>query len=308
MPEEWDTGLKLLIGEKPQDFISWLVPGAKYRKVVSPHLPGRKIDADSLFEIILNGKAMLFHIEFQSYRDLSIVKRLWEYNVRATLKYKLPVLSFVFYLKREKKPAESPYIWELPNGEVIHRFQFAVVKLWEERAEALKQTGLVGLLPLIPLTQDGSRLEVVDEVITRLEANGDESTSELLALTYLLSTLVFKAKNEREWLDRRFAMLDDLIRSSWGYKKIKREGLEEGRQEGLQQGLQEGLQKALEDHRLTLLEVVRGRFPALEPVAKKTAKAINEPAILRHMIVQLSMAESEEMAKQALLLQEKSKN
>ena len=126
MPEEWDTGLKLLIGEKPQDFISWLVPGAKYRKVVSPHLPGRKIDADSLFEIILNGKAMLFHIEFQSYRDLSIVKRLWEYNVRATLKYKLPVLSFVFYLKREKKPAESPYIWELPNGEVIHRFQFAV--------------------------------------------------------------------------------------------------------------------------------------------------------------------------------------
>jgi len=99
-------------------------------------------------------------------------------------------------------------------------------------------------------------------------------------------------------------MLDDLIRSSWGYKKIKREGLEEGRQEGLQQGLQ----KALEDLRLTLLEVVRGRFPALEPVAKKTAKAINEPAILRHMVVQLSMAESEEMAKQALLLQEKSKD
>jgi len=300
MPEEWDTGLKLLIGEKPQDFISWLVPGAKYSRVVSPHLPGRKIDADSLFEITLNGKAMLFHIEFQSYRDLSIVKRLWEYNVRATLKYKLPVLSFVFYLKREKKPAESPYIWELPNGEVIHRFQFAVVKLWEEHAETLKQTGLVGLLPLIPLTQDGSQLEVVDEVITRLEANGDESISELLALTYLLSTLVFKAKNEREWLDRRFAMLDDIIRSSWGYKKIKREGLEEG--------LQKGLQKALEDLRLTLLEVVRGRFPALEPVAKKTAKAINEPTILRHMIVQLSMAESEEMAKQALLLQEKSKN
>jgi hypothetical protein len=235
---------------------------------------------------------MLFHIEFQSYRDRSIMERLWEYNVRATLKYKLPVLSFVFYLKKERKSAESPYTWELPNGEVIHRFQFAVVRLWEERAETLKQTGLVGLLPLVPLTQDGSQLEVVDEVITRLEAKGGESTSELLALTYLLSTLVFKAKNEREWLDRRFAMLDDVIRSSWGYKKIKREGLEEG----------------LQEQRLTLLEVVRGRFPALEPVAKKTAKAINEPAILRHIIVQLSMAQSEEMAKQALLIQGKSKN
>ena len=251
---------------------------------------------------------MLFHIEFQSYRDRSIVTRLWEYNVRATLKYKLPVLSFVFYLKRERKPAESPYIWELPNGEVIHRFQFAIVKLWEERAETLKQTGLVGLLPLVLLTQDGSQLEVVDEVITRLEAKSGESTSELLALTYLLSTLVFTSKNEREWLDRRFAMLDDIIRSSWGYKKIKREGLEEGRQEGLQEGLQKGLQKALEEQRLALLEIVRGRFSMLEPLAKKTAEAINEPAILRHIIVQLSMAQSEEMAKQALLIQGKSKN
>lgn len=103
-------------------------------------------------------------------------------------------------------------------------------------------------------------------------------------------------------------MLDDIIRSSWGYKKIKREGLEEGRQEGLQEGLQKGLQKALEEQRLALLEIVRGRFSMLEPLAKKTAEAINEPAILRHIIVQLSMAQSEEMAKQALLIQGKSKN
>ena len=52
MSREWDTSLKLLFGQKPQDFISWLVPGAKFRRIVSPHLPGRKIDADCLFEII----------------------------------------------------------------------------------------------------------------------------------------------------------------------------------------------------------------------------------------------------------------
>src|SRR5437588_8155018 len=140
MSREWDTSLKLLFGEKPQDFIRWLVPGATFRRVVSPHLPGRKIDADSLFEITLNGKLMLFHIEFQSYRDHRIVKRLWEYNVRATLKYDLPVLSFVFYLKREKKPAESPYIWELANADVIKRSQVAVVNLREAHAETLNQT------------------------------------------------------------------------------------------------------------------------------------------------------------------------
>ena len=297
MSREWDTSLKLLIGEKPQDFISWLVPGANFRRVVSPHLPGRKIDADCLFEIILNGERLLFHIEFQSYRDRNMVERLWEYNVRSTLKYKLPVLSFVFYLKKERKPATSPYTWELRDGKVIHRFHFTVVKLWEVRAEILKQTGLVGLLPLLPLTQDGKKLELVDEVIATLEANSDESTSELLALTYILASFVFTSENERQKLIRRFTMLRDVIRGSWAYQEIKMEGMEEG--------LEKGLEKGLQELRQTLLEIVRGHYPALEPLAKKTAKAVSEPATLRHLIVQVSMVQSEEAAEKVLLTSEK---
>jgi len=297
MSREWDTSLKLLIGEKPQDFISWLVPGANFRRVVSPHLPGRKIDADCLFEIILSGERLLFHIEFQSYRDRNMVERLWEYNVRSTLKYKLPVLSFVFYLKKERKPATSPYTWELKDGKVIHRFHFTVVKLWEVRAEILKQTGLVGLLPLLPLTQDGKKLELVDEVIATLEANNDESTSELLALTYILASFVFTSENERQKLIRRFTMLRDVIRSSWAYQEIKMEGMEEG--------LEKGLEKGLQELRQTLLEIVLGLYPALEPLAKKTAKAVSEPATLRHLIVQVSMVQSEEAAEKVLLTSEK---
>src|SRR5436305_3049440 len=293
MSREWDTSLKLLIGEKPQDFISWLVHGANFRRVVSPHLPGRKIDADCLFEIILSGERLLFHIEFQSYRDRNMVERLWEYNVRSTLKYKLPVLSFVFYLKKERKPATSPYTWELKDGKVIHRFHFTVVKLWEVRAEILRQTGLVGLLPLLPLTQDGKKLELVDEVIATLEANNDESTSELLALTYILASFVFTSENERQKLIRRFTMLRDVIRGSWAYQEIKMEGMEEG------------LEKGLQELRQTLLEIVRGHYPALEPLAKKTAKAVSEPATLRHLIVQVSMVQSEEAAEKVLLTSEK---
>ena len=301
MSREWDTSLKLLFGEKPQDFVSWLVPGAKFRRVVSPHLPGRKIDADCLFEIIQSRKRLLFHIEFQSYHDRSMVERLWEYNVRATLKYKLPVLSFILYLKKERKPATSPYTWKLPNGKIVHHFDFAVVKLWEVRAETLKQTGLVGLLPLLPLTRDGKKLKLVDEVITTLEANHDESTSELLALAYLLASFVFIAKDEREKLIRRFSMLRDVIRSSWAYQEIKQEGLEEG----LEKGLEEGLEKGLQELRQALQEIAQGRFPALEPEAKKAAEAASDPATLRHLVVQVSMAQSEEAAKKVLLTPEK---
>jgi len=50
---------------------------------------------------------------------------------------------------------------------------------------------------------------------------------------------------------------------------------------------------------------VRGHYPALEPLAKKTAKAVSEPATLRHLIVQVSMVQSEEAAKKVLLTSEK---
>src|SRR3989442_2558578 len=112
MSREWDTSLKLLIGEKPQDFISWLVPGANFRRVVSPHLPGRKIDADCLFEIILNGERLLFHIEFQSYRDRNMVERLWDYNVGETPRNNFRAWRFVFILKRRERLASLPITWD----------------------------------------------------------------------------------------------------------------------------------------------------------------------------------------------------
>ena len=88
-------------------------------------------------------------------------------------------------------------------------------------------------------------------------------------------------------------MLRDVIRSSWAYQEIKMEGMEEG------------LEKGLQELRQTLLEIVRGHYPALEPLAKKTAKAVSEPATLRHLIVQVSMVQSEEAAEKVLLTSEK---
>jgi flagellar biosynthesis/type III secretory pathway protein FliH len=133
----------------------------------------------------------------------------------------------------------------------------------------------------------------------------------------------------------------DILQDTWAYKKIKKEGLEEGRREGRQQGLQEGLQQglqegrqqglqeglqeglqqglqeglqqglqqgrqqalheALQEQRMALLEIVRGRFPAIEQQAKRTVDTITDLALLRTMIVKLSLAQTEEAAKQILL-------
>jgi predicted transposase YdaD len=318
--DDWDVGLKLLFKERPQDYTSWCVPGAQYQGSMSGHLPGRKIDMDTLHEILLDGESDLLHAEFQSYRDPNMERRMWEYNVRATLYYNRPVISVVIYLKKERKLPRSPYIWKLRSGREIHRFQFVVIKLWEEKAETLKQLGLVGLLPLLVLAQDGQRPEVVEDAITGIQSRGGRSASELLSLTYLIASLVFKKKAEKEWLDRRFAAMRDILQETWAYKKIKREGLEEGRregrQEGRQEGLQQGLQKgrqealheALQGDRQAVLEVVQGRFPDLTRLAQDSVDTIIDLGTLQRVLVEISLAQTEEVAKQVLLKKGKVKN
>ena len=80
-------------------------------------------------------------------------------------------------------------------------------------------------------------------------------------------------------------MLRDALRDSWAYQEIMQEGREEG----------------LQEQRLTLLEVVQARFPDVEPLAKKTVDSISDLALLRRLIVKISVIQTEEEAKQALL-------
>ena len=61
----------------------------------------------------------------------------------------------MIYLKEDGKIAESPLIRAMADGPQIHRFDFFNIKLWEMSTEELMEKGLVGLLPLLPLTKDG---------------------------------------------------------------------------------------------------------------------------------------------------------
>jgi predicted transposase YdaD len=104
---------------------------------------------------------------------------------------------------------------------------------------------------------------------------------------------VFKSEVDRTWLKRRFSMPKNILRKAWAYQEI----LQEGREEGLQEGREKGLQ----EQRLTLMEVVQSRFPGLEAVAKNVADDVNDLATLRRLIVKMSVVQTEEKAREALL-------
>ena len=95
-------------------------------------------------------------------------------------------------------------------------------------------------------------------------------------------------------------MLRDVLREPWTNSDIVQEGREEGLQPGFQQAFLQGLQQAqrevLQEFRQTLLKIVRVRFPKAVRLAKKQIADIEDSAILRDLIVKLSVAQTAEEA------------
>ncbi len=312
MAGSWDGGMKRLVEEAPQDFISWLIQGAQFDSELSPHLQGRNIDADILYRIIIDGSPYLFHLEFQRRSDPDMAKRLWEYNVLATSKFDLSVYSFVIYLKKNGKIAEPPYIRRLHNGREVHRFYFTAIKLWEIPTDTFKGPGLQGLLPLLPLTRDGPSRSVVEEIIDGLCPAGEAPKSELLSLAYGFAALVLNDAADRAWLRRRFSMLEDILEGTWAFQELKQRGLEEGRKQGIEEGIKKGIKEGIKEgireayaqevqrQRKMLITFVRARFPALIELAEERARALSVVEDLQALILNVGLAQSEEEARQHL--------
>ena len=65
MPGPWDSAMKRLVGEIPQDLVTWLLRGAHFVQEAPYHLKNRNIDADLLYHILVEDRPYMFHVEFQ---------------------------------------------------------------------------------------------------------------------------------------------------------------------------------------------------------------------------------------------------
>jgi len=283
LAKPWDDTMKRLIRAYPQHFVSWVLKGAIFKDALSIELKNWTRETDFLLDVIQNEQQMLMHMEFQSREDEDMAQRLLEYNVLATREHGRPVLSCVIYLRKDSGIAESPLKWELPTGQEILRFHFIVIKLWEIAADELIQTGLTGLLPLVPLTKDGGQYETIDEVATKL-ATAEEYN--LLEYARRFASLVFKDGSDREWLNRRFAVYKDILDDSW----VVQEERQEGKLEGFQQAL---------------LKIVQRRFPEMVDLTKKQIDGVEDPELLEDLLVNISLAQNVQDAIRALFALDK---
>src|SRR5215470_15208977 len=228
---------------------------------------------------------MLLHLEFQTYHDPNMAERLLRYNVLARSEHKLPVLSCVIYLLKDGAVSPSPLSWVLPTEQEVLRFHFQSIELGALSPEDLLRIGQAGLLPLLPLTKGGARREVVEEMFNGLLSS---KKIELVPIGYTLASLAFSRENrvDQDWLLRRFHEMHDILRETPIYQEILKEGRERGQLEALRQAI---------------VDIVVERFPKLVRLAKKQVAAIEDPELLRHVLVKVSVAQTAEEAKQQLL-------
>jgi predicted transposase YdaD len=247
MPGPWDDVVKELLRKSPEQFAQWLVAEGSFIAALSVELKrrDRQIYADGLFRIRWYEQDMLLHLEFQKRKDPTMAERLLEYSVQASRGYNnIPVYSCVIYLVKDGEVPQPPLRRVLPNEREIIRFDYESIELWKIPAEVILRTGLIGLLPLITLTEGGKTAEALDAMVEALAASEEK---DLLVLAYTLAGLVFTSEADTKMLKRRFAMPGDILRDTWAYQEIMEEGREEGREEGLQRGLEQGLQKGLKE-------------------------------------------------------------
>ncbi len=305
----WDGSLKRLITANPQHFISWLLPEAQLLHEVPEHL-NRAIDADLLYAVAYHDYPILCHIEIQRRRDPKMARRAWEYNTVITCKYNQLTWSFILYLKKESNIEDSPMVLRVPNGgPEIHRFHYVNVKLWEVPTESLRDLGSFGLLPLLPLTREGGKPDVVEEVITEINGLQDlKMRNDLLTISMTLASLALDKQSDREWLRRRFLMYQDILHDTEIYQLIMQEGLEKGVQQGLEKGVQQGLEKGvqqaeqqeIQDLRQLLLDFVRARFVALLPFATTAVEHISNKDVLQRLILAVGTARDAQEAQEIL--------
>jgi predicted transposase YdaD len=134
------------------------------------------------------------------------------------------------------------------------------------------------------LTNGGATRDIVESMFSGLLA---ARKIELVPIGYTLASLAFSRENraDQDWLLRRFHEMHDILRETPIYQEILKEGREEG----------------LEALRQAVVDIIAQRFPKLARLAKKRVAVVEDPELLRHVLVKVSVVQIAEEAKRHLL-------
>ncbi len=203
MFEAWQDVLHGVILANPRHFAAWVLPGARYVRTESSQLASGyslgTVVAGPLLLVNCDGTDLLLHFACQD-QDESLDTYMFARHTLASRIYHCPVLSYIIYIRNKEPIITSPLQVRGVDGEELLRFDYKVLKLWEYSVDDLLNLGLSSLLPLLPLTKDGARHEVVDIMIKRMI---DADQWDLLRASQVFAEQAFTNEFDHYWLNKK---------------------------------------------------------------------------------------------------------
>ncbi|AGY59162.1 hypothetical protein [Gloeobacter kilaueensis] len=263
----FDTSLQGLAALYSQNFLVWLRGSeAVWQQELNSVIVAQQRRADFLIRYTdAKGKQRLLHIEFQTLvqrRELheELPVRMTTYAVFVLNKYGQVPEQVLVLLQDTAATRRVPD--HFAQGGL--RVEYEVIRLWEQDPAAILASGLVGLMPLVPLMRgqdvEGLLRASVEVIETELESL--QERNEVLAVTGLLSSL----RDQRtvvEFFRRRSIM--NLLQQTPLFQELTRDIVLEAEQRGRIQAL------------LVQLEYRFGPVPAEVETA---LQGISDPKIL----------------------------
>ena len=194
--------------------------------------------ADLILQVDEPDRRYLVHLEMQTSRDATLLKRLLRYNVLLGEKFDSSVRTVLILFRREADASDltGTYRRELPTGEVYLEFHYEIVRLWQLPVDEFLN-GSLAILPLAPLAKYDLNdfPALIRQMNDRLDRDASPPVAtELWASTYILSGM----RLSETQVDLMKGLRN--MQESTTYQAILREGILKGRDEGRDEGRVEG--------------------------------------------------------------------
>jgi hypothetical protein len=314
-PQKYDTSLKDWIDQQAPDVLPLLLPGTVYEETLNVEASRSRsmMRADKVFKILYYGEEHILHLEFETRSDGDLCSRLLVYNSVLYRDHKLPVITIVVY-PFPVQQAESPLCIK-SNGEEILTFKFQTLPLFTLEAEQFVQEHRACMYPLLPAMK-GVHAELISQVMEELtELYRENQTSLSQQFTWMeifLERTGTVTSLEKDRIEERLKMFDDLWDESPRVKKMKKQFLEDARKEARKEAEQERLRvqqeaeqkiarvqqemekvsidQEVKARRSSLVSVTRARFPNLTEFAQQHVELFDKPEVLDLLIQQVAVA------------------
>jgi hypothetical protein len=219
----FDVSAKELVWDDPAACVErfGLGPPGRPVEVIDSDITALTAGADKVIKV--GGPApYIVNIELHSYHDTGLTRKLWFRQVALDYRHDLPVLTVLLLLCKE---ANSPgltgvYERQLPDGWQTNRYNYRVVRLWEEDPESYLTAG-VNLVPLAPLANVAAQAlpGLVRRMAARIDSEARSRADKLWTATFLLMGLRYSDELASQLLEGVQNM-----KESTTYQAILREG------------------------------------------------------------------------------------